>query len=194
MISPTPYASRDRLAEADTLFQELWETDAVSGVKNPDEYAKVLGKRADVCFRLGRLDQAETLEREALAVRRGIFGTNHIAILTNMGNLASTLSAQGKHGEAEQYLRQVVAGREKILQANLPSIFSFLKSKTALGAVLYHQGMYDESAGLYAASIELANRVGLPQRFADGWQEELSEVVRKMSEGNEIAAADITSV
>ncbi|KAL8703348.1 MAG: hypothetical protein Q9201_003460 [Fulgogasparrea decipioides] len=188
------YAMKGSLAKADTLFQELWETDAVSGVKNPEEYAKVLGKRADVCFRLGRLDQAETLEREALAVRRGIFGQDHVAIITNMANLASTLSAQGKHGEAEQYLRQVVAGRERTLQANLPSIFSFLKSRAALGAVLYYQGKYDESAGLYAASIKLAEQVGLPQKLVDGWQEELSEVVKKMSEGNEMAAADIAAV
>lgn len=173
------YAMRERLLEADELYKQIWETDVLSRVKSPDEYAKILGKRAEVLFSLGRLGDAEALEREALEIRHSIFDESHISVLTNMGNLASTLNAQGKHEEAEEYLRQVVALKAAALEENVQSVYSFLKSRTALGAVLYHLQNYTESADLYATSIKIAEAVGLPNAIINGWKAELEKVMAK---------------
>ncbi|KIW59391.1 hypothetical protein PV05_03844 [Exophiala xenobiotica] len=172
------YLMKDRIVEADAIFKEL--SDSIRQVKSPDKYAKILGKRADVCFRLERLDEAERFEREALAVRRSIFDEDNVAVLTNKSNLASTLSAQGRHPEAEELLREVVAGRERTPQGNSQSVFSLLKARTALGAVLYYQGKYEDSAPYYASSVEVARKVGLPAQVVNGWQTELDEVLENM--------------
>lgn len=186
------YAIKGRLLEADELFHELWETASVKSIKSPDEYARILGKRADVLFRLGRLDNAEAFEREALTIRLSMFDESHGSVLTNMSNLASTLNAQGKHEEAERYIRQVVAVRERTLEANVQSVYSFLKSRTALGAVLFYQDKCAESANIYATSITLAEEIGLPSTVVNGWKVELSEVLAKT--GNKMVTAGTTAV
>jgi tetratricopeptide (TPR) repeat protein len=182
------YLLKDRISEADAVFQDL--SDSIRHVKAPDRYALIMAKRADVCFRLDRLDEAEKYEREALAVRRSIFDEDNSAVLTNKGNLASTLSAQGRHPEAEELLREVVAGRQRTLQNNSRSLFSWLKAQTALGAVLYYQGKHEESATRYASSVEVARHAGLPAAIVDGWQTELDEVMKRMSQAKDAVAAD----
>jgi hypothetical protein len=141
-----------------------------------------LAKRADVHFRLGRFSEAEGLERESLAVRQRIFDETHQAILKNMGNLASTLNAQGKHSEAEDYLRQVVAIRETILDSDIRTVHSFLESRIALGAVLFFQNKLAESLDLYVSSIAVAAEVGLPDVIVNAWRADLNEVLKKSAD------------
>ena len=186
------YALKGRLIQADKLFRELEETGNLSAVKSPEQYAKILGKRAEVNFRLGHLEAAEDLEQEALAIRLSIFDDSHASVLVNMGNLASTLCARGKYEEAEGYVRHAMTVRERSLEATVPSISSFLLSRTALGAILYYQNKLDESANLYRTSITLAEEIGLPATRINAWKEELSKVLAQ-SEGSEMMAVGSAS-
>lgn len=177
------WAQKRRLVEADELFEKLWATGKVSLVKKPEEYAKILGKRAEIRFSLGCLDDAEELEREALAIRLSIFDENHNSVLVAMGNLASTLCSQGEYEEAEWYLRQVLIARERTLEANVPSFTRYLIQKTALGAVLFYQKRFVESIEHYATSVTLAERMELPRKYITKWKEELKEIVEQSENG-----------
>lgn len=176
------YADLGRLLESDKLFQEAWDSGNVSKIQSPERYATLLARRANVNFRLSRFSEAEGLERESLAVRQRIFDETHSAILTNMGNLASTLNAQGKYSEAEDYLRQVVAIRERILASEIRTVHSFLKSRIALGAVLFFQSKLAESLDLYVSSIAVAEEVGLPDAIVNVWRADLNEVLKKSAD------------
>ena len=52
------------------------------------------------------------MQREVLAAEREVLGPRHPGTLTTMGNLASTLGAQGKHAEAEAMRREGLAAKE----------------------------------------------------------------------------------
>ncbi len=51
----------------------------------------------------------EQIEREVLAVLKRVLGPEHPHALTSAANLSGSLSEQGKHAEAEQIKREVLA-------------------------------------------------------------------------------------
>ena len=55
------------------------------------------------------------MEREVLAVEERVLGAEHPDTLTAAGNLAASLSRQGKHDEAEKMQREVLAVRKRVL-------------------------------------------------------------------------------
>ncbi len=48
------------------------------------------------------------MQRELLDMRRRVLGPEHPDTLNTMGNLAASLSGQGKHAEAEQMQRELL--------------------------------------------------------------------------------------
>jgi len=67
-----------------------------------------------------RTEEAEKIEREVLAVRKRVLGAEHPDTLTAAGNLAASLSDQGKYDEAEKIEREVLAVRKRVLGADHP--------------------------------------------------------------------------
>ena len=61
----------------------------------------------------GRLAEAETLQRERLALRRAKGGDSHPNTLGALGNLAVNLQKQGKSAQAEPLMREAVAAWHK---------------------------------------------------------------------------------
>ena len=53
--------------------------------------------------------------REVLAVRKRVLGAEHPATLTTAHTLPTSLSRQGKHAEAEEMQRAVLAVRKRVL-------------------------------------------------------------------------------
>ncbi|KAF2812457.1 TPR-like protein [Mytilinidion resinicola] len=176
------YGQRGRLEDSEKLFEEIWELGGVEVVQSPQRYATLLGRRAEVYFRTGRFEKAEELERKSLAVRQHIFRDDHRAVLVSMANLASTLNAQEKYTEAEIYLRRILIVREGLLVTDTQSIFSLLKSRVSLAAVLFFQKKLQESFQLYLGAVEAAERVGLPATIVDIWKADLENVLQDMTE------------
>lgn len=58
----------------------------------------------------GRSDEAETLEREVLALRTRVLGEDHPDTLVNINNLAWTLKVQGKDDEAIALMQSCTYG------------------------------------------------------------------------------------
>ncbi|OCK74719.1 TPR-like protein [Lepidopterella palustris CBS 459.81] len=176
------YGAHGRFEDSEKLFNEMNAMGGIEAVQSPDRYATLLAKQAEVYLRMGQPEKTEELERKALAVRQRIFGVEHNAVLVTMANLASTLHAQKKDVEAEGYLRQILSVRESKPMTDPQSIFSFLKSRVALGAVLYSQGKLQESARLYVGAVQAAQRVGLPATIVDIWKADLEHVLHEMTQ------------
>lgn len=181
------YGEHGHLEDAEKLFEEIWELGGPEAIQNPQRYATLLGKRAELYFRTGRLDKAEELERKALAIRQGIFGDDHRTVLVSMANLASTLSAQEKYTEAEEYLRKVVTVRESSPMTELQEIFSLLKSKVALAAVLFFQKKLQESSQLYKEAVEGAEHLGVSTAIVDTWRANLEKVSQCITGAQRVA-------
>ncbi len=63
-----------------------------------------------------KLDEAEALQREALAIYRKRWGSEHPNIVASLINLAGILEQQNKQSEAEATHREAVAMQKKVGQ------------------------------------------------------------------------------
>ena len=70
---------------------------------------------AALCRLYGRLLQAETLYRRALAAFERVLGAEHPDTLSSVNNLANLLKNQGKNDEAEPLYRRALAAQERVM-------------------------------------------------------------------------------
>jgi formylglycine-generating enzyme required for sulfatase activity len=75
--------------------------------------ADALNKLAEVLRSRGKLAEAETLNREALAMQRQLFDAENLAVADTLAALASTLLAEKRFEDAEAFARQCLRSREK---------------------------------------------------------------------------------
>jgi len=80
----------------------------------PSDVARAANDLAAVLRNLGRLDEAEELHREALALRRA-GGTADLPVAESLNNLAGIALGRGRPGEAVEMLEESLAIRRKIL-------------------------------------------------------------------------------
>ena len=83
---------------------------------------------------MGKLEEAETLSREALSVRVRTLGGEHPDTLGSISNFALLLQAQGKRAEALELSRRALAGFHRALGEGHPS------TQRALGLYIELQG------------------------------------------------------
>ena len=76
-----------------------------------------LNDLGQMLFKLGRLEEADSLLREALALNRRLFGENHEAVSANLANLALIVRERGDFDEAERLLEQALAVDRKLYGA-----------------------------------------------------------------------------
>ena len=91
---------------------------------------------------LGAYPQAETIDREALALRRRIFGNDHPKVADALNDLANVLCNQSKLDEAESVHRDALAMRRKWSGDNHLDVAA---SQDSLGVVLWQQGKLAEA-------------------------------------------------
>jgi hypothetical protein len=90
----------------------------------------------------GKYEEAELMNRRALAGREKELGENHPDTLTSVGNLALVLQYRGKYEEAEVMNRRALAGRAQELGENHPDT---LTSVNNLAVVLQDREKYEEA-------------------------------------------------
>jgi tetratricopeptide (TPR) repeat protein len=91
---------------------------------------------------LGRLEEAEALQRDALATRRRLNGEDHPDTVAAMFNLATTLIALGRHDEQARLCEQVLAIESAKRGADHPMT---LLAKVDLGNARRAQGRRQEA-------------------------------------------------
>lgn len=97
-------------------------TDVAGAQEARDASPAELDRRAGAALSRGRLDEAEGLYKQALAVRERTLGRDHIDVARSLDNLASVYRRQGKQRQAEPLLRRALAIRQRVLGANHPEV------------------------------------------------------------------------
>lgn len=81
----------------------------------PDVQAELLDKVGDIYDNLGLYDQAESMIRESLEIRKKIYGNEHVLVAESMHDLAYMLWEKGQFDQAEKVSREGLAMRRKLL-------------------------------------------------------------------------------
>ncbi len=135
--------------------------------------AKAINNRASWFYRTGDHDRAETLYREALAMKDDLYRDAldkglevpqedgvEIDIAKSLSNLATILMTRGDYEQAERLYRQSLEIREKLLEPEHPDIATSLRS---LGVLYYLWGDFDQAEPLLVQALEIRERLYGPE-------------------------------
>jgi tetratricopeptide (TPR) repeat protein len=113
--------------------------------------ASSLNSLAVVLRTQGSYSEAATLQREALALHRKLWGAAHPHVASTLTQLALTHLAQGNDSEAEALFGEAMALYRKLLAEEHPQVVT---SMSNLGIYLVNQGAYAKAALILLASFE----------------------------------------
>lgn len=102
----------------------------------------------------GKLDEAEEMNRQTLALRQQVLGAEHVDTFASMHGLASTLTEQGKYREAEELNRHTLALTTKVPTGLGASRNIKLRGQSSDGTTMLEQGRRGRKDGLSNASAE----------------------------------------
>jgi tetratricopeptide (TPR) repeat protein len=128
-----------------------------------EEYAKGHPTLADSLYNLavvlraqGKSADAETLNREALAMRRHLFPGDHPDLARSLNDLALVLKDQGKYAEAEPLFREALAMTRRLFPGDHPEPAAILNN---LASVLQAQGKYADAEILFREALAMHQRL-----------------------------------
>ena len=151
---------------ADTLSEQALR-DARLAYAEPDaELAHALNERADLLRLQGAYEEADTLLREALAIRQALQEEEAAEsdVTRTLNSLAELLHEKGDYGEAEAFYREALDVRRRRLPESDPKIAESLNN---LALLLYDQGALDRAEPLFRTALaiyELPANGGAPQK------------------------------
>jgi non-specific serine/threonine protein kinase/serine/threonine-protein kinase len=156
-----------RFKRAEMLDRETLEARRrVLGLEHPDtlrsmsNLASTIEREArdlsDTDQQARLFSEAEKEEREILAIRRRVLGTQHPDTLVSMTNLASTLDNERQYLEAERLQRETIEIQRRVLGPEKPET---LGSMNNLAFSLERQHLYAEAESLYKEALQIQRRV-----------------------------------
>ncbi len=77
--------------------------------------ARMLDVIGRVYYRLGDYERSVVLLRQALAIRRGRLGEEHVDVAASLANLARALHDHDDHDEADALYQEALARRQRLL-------------------------------------------------------------------------------
>jgi len=164
---------QDRFGEAIPMFRESLEIRARLLGETSDVYAITLGNLGDALLRSGDIEGAESALLRATQLAEDIYGPDHPRTANTYSGLASVLTRQGRHAEAEARSRAALAIH---LAASGERFWRVGTERRKLAEILIATGRTAEAEELlHAAWDGLANAQGAGSVRA-------REVARAMSE------------
>jgi len=133
--------------------------EARSLTAEPAVQAELLETLGGVSTKLGQLDRADTLLRQALDQRRKLFGPDHADVAHAMIALGTLRIAQAEYDTAESLIRDALAMSRRHLAADHPQI---AQATDALGSALEHRGSYADAIDVFAEAVRLRTHNGDP--------------------------------
>jgi tetratricopeptide (TPR) repeat protein len=135
-------ARRKNLAEASTLIERcIQRLQRVHAAESP-LMAEAMDHQALVKLLEGHMDDAEEIQRRALALTEKTVGPNMPAASAGLKQLGDILTAQGRHIEAESCYRDALRLREEYLAPEHPALAEVLECYADL---LYQLGRTEEA-------------------------------------------------
>jgi tetratricopeptide (TPR) repeat protein len=117
---------------------------------NHQDVASLLNNLAFVLWKKGQLTEAESLNREALAMRKQVLGDDSTDAAASLDNLGSVLRDARRLPEAEAALRECLAIREK----KIPDDWRTFGARNTLGGILAAQSKWAEAEPLLLSAYE----------------------------------------
>jgi tetratricopeptide (TPR) repeat protein len=119
------------------------------------EAAQLLNHAARYMHDRGRLTEVEPYYLEALAIRRDLFGQEHLDVAASFYNLAWLRFDQGKYAESETLYLKALDIRTSILGINNTTAADCL---SGLGSVKSAQGKFAEAKNYFHQSIDIQEK------------------------------------
>lgn len=154
------YHMQGRMAEAEQLYRMAGAIfEATIGRQHP-RYAMLLDNLAML-----QIDpvQAEAMARDALRIKRLVYGDDHQQVAFSLRTLGNALSNQGRNAAAEPLVRQALAIFEK---AYGPNDLATAQCREVLATCLLRQGAYQESLELVDQALAANQRNPFPPMLA----------------------------
>ncbi len=126
------------------------------------ESAYLLFKAARYLLERAQYSQAESLYRQALAIREQVLGQEHPDVAESLNGLGELYDHQGKYAQAESVYQQALALRERALGSQHPYVAESLNN---LGELYYHQGKYAQAESVYQQALAIREQVLGPQHL-----------------------------
>jgi serine/threonine protein kinase len=125
--------------------------------EQPDVEAELLSTMGAVYFELGEYQKSEAIHREALALRKKLFGNEHLEVADSLNQLQMSLWKQHKRGEAESMAREALAMRRKLLGNEHIDVAQSLNN---LGTTLSDQRKVADAEVVYREALALTQKLG----------------------------------
>jgi serine/threonine-protein kinase len=135
--------------------------------------------------KLGKLDRADALLRQALEQPKSLFGPDSMEVAESLVALGELRSDQAQYEEAEKLIRQGLDIDKRRLPADHPAMMS---AETALGAVLASRGSYEQAIQVLDEAVRLQSAAGAAA--TPGLANSLSELANAHYEAGHYAVAD----
>jgi len=138
------------------MLHEILDKTAVrvgKDLKNqPDVEAELRNTIGNVYAELGDYTKADAMLRQALALRKSVFGDKHLRVADSLHDLGALRRDQGKPAEAEALFRQALAMRRELLGNEHPEVANSLNS---IGAALFDQGNFAKAEEFHRQALAL---------------------------------------
>ena len=123
--------------------------------ESSSEYVSVLFELANLQYRMGHLDRAESSSQEVLELKTRIYGPGHPEVASALNTLAIVYEEKGMYAESVQTLRKVVEIRRQE-----PEPGSNLAANLNNLAILLHRtGELEESDILFREAVEIVRSI-----------------------------------
>ncbi|GAC1701243.1 MAG: hypothetical protein PVS3B3_28650 [Ktedonobacteraceae bacterium] len=122
--------------------------------------ARLLNQAANYLSTHAQYVQAETLLKQALAIREQVLPTNHPDIASTKSDLGLLYLTQGKYQQAEPLLEHALAICDQALGREYPDTAASLNN---LALLYYAQGKYALAGNLYRQALHIRERVLEPE-------------------------------
>ncbi len=193
----TDATRRSTLQHLALLFQETGQPEAAVPVfedllsiqrarlevPHPD-LALLLNDFGMTLQRLGRLDRAESLLREAIGMQRDLFGRDHPQLVFSLGNLAAVVTDTNL-AAADSLTAEALAIAERILEPTNPVVATSL---TLRAQTVHKTGRLAEADALFVRAVEAARRAFPSGHPRIGWAQ--VGQARVLGEQGDAATAD----
>ena len=154
-------ASTEQAAEAAFQLGELAH-ERIDYTKAHDYYAEAvrlrpenshyLTKLGEILYELGRHSQALPWLKEALTIRKKVFGPVHLKVAENLNDVAGVYCAQGDYVEAEPLYQESLAIRKKLLGSEHPDVASALNN---IGEKCREIGEWERAEPFYQEALSI---------------------------------------
>jgi serine/threonine-protein kinase len=173
--SATPQDVADALLALGTILEvrgkypqaqgSLEEALRLAGTGDASKRAHILVELANVQFYQGHYDVSRSLNEQALALNRRLYGEEHPAVADGLNNLGAIAMNRGDYPAAEGYYREAVAISEKWYGADHPETAANL---TALAQVMTSEKRFDEATAMLQRALAIQQHQPGPVRATVG--------------------------